>query len=359
MQRHIRVLWRLSATLVFALAVAGCAASDAGSVATDSVRTPGVTLDGAGATFPYPLYTRWFSRFADEGDARINYRAVGSGAGVQALLDGTVDFAATDAPLDATMRARLAHTGVRLVPLTVGGAGVTYHLPGIARQLRLDGSALADIFLGRIVQWNDARLSILNPEIVLPNERIIVVTRADTSGTSWILTDYLSHVSAAWAAAAGRSAHPRWPVGRSLRGNEGVAAEVKVSAYSIGVVEVVYAIQNRLPLARVRSHAGGWASPQTGSLRAAASAMVGSMDDTVEYSGSITDPPGELSYPIASLSWLIVPTRGRDVARAAATTRFIRWALTRGDDDALSLGYAPLPSAMQASLRRTWGVAAP
>jgi phosphate transport system substrate-binding protein len=350
-----RVLWCLAA----ALAAAGCSARDTSDAVKDSLRHSGVTLDGAGATFPYPLYTRWFSRFAAEGGARINYRAVGSGAGVQALLDGTVDFAATDAPLDATIRARLTRTGVRLVPLTIGGVAVTYHLPDITRQLRLDGAALADIFLGRIVQWNDPRLSSLNPDIVLPSARINVVTRADTSGTSWILTDYLSHVSTTWAARPGRSTHPEWPVGRPLRGNEGVASEVKVSAYSIGVVEVVYAMQNHLPLARVRNHAGAWASPQTGSLRAAASAMLGSMDDTVEYSGSITDPPGELSYPIASLSWLIIPTEGRDAARAAATTRFVQWALARGDDDALALGYAPLPPAMQASLRRTWGTPTP
>lgn len=355
MHTHYRVLCVASAMLL----ASGCSSRDDTGGTSDTLRAPNVTLDGAGATFPYPLYARWFSRFEAAGDARINYRSVGSGSGVQALLEGAVDFAATDAPLDATMRSRLMEKGVRVVPLTVGGVAVTYHLPDITRQLRLDGSTLADIFLGRIVKWNDPRLSSLNPDIALPAEPIVVVTRVDTSGTSWILTDYLTRVSAGWAASPGRSAHPRWPLGRPLRGNEGVASEVKVSAYAIGVVEAVYAIQNHLPLARIRNHAGAWVSPQTGSLRAAASAMVGSMDDTVEFSGSITDPPGELSYPIASLSWLIVPTHGRDAARAAATTRFIRFALSHGDDDALALGYAPLPPAMQASLRRTWSSTVP
>ena len=316
--------------------------------------TPALMLTGAGATFPYPLYTRWFSHFAERGDAKINYESIGSGAGIRELLAGTLDFAATDAPLDAAQRQELATQRIRQVPMAVGGAAETYNVPGLTRQLRLDGTALADIFLGRIATWNDPRVVALNPEIALPAHAITVVTRSDTSGTSWILTDYLSRQSADWARGPGRSRYPAWPVGSGVRGNEGVASELKATEYSIGVVEAVYAMQNHLPVARVRNHAGAWVTPQTGALRAAASAMLGSIDDTVEFATSISDAPGAESYPIASLSWLVVPSAGRDTVRVHAVQRFVAWALQHGEDDALALGYAPLPEAMRATLLRSW-----
>lgn len=340
-----------------ALIVWGC------SPAADAPRTvaqpPAVTLEGAGATFPYPLYARWFARFAEIDAARINYRSIGSGAGVRALLADSADFAASDVPLDTAERRQLAARAVRQVPMLVGGAAVTYHLPVATQQLRLDATTLADILLGRITRWNDARITSLNPDMALPSQPIRVVTRADSSGTSWILTDYLTRTSSTWAAQVGRARHPAWPVGTPVRGNEGVAAEVKATEHSIGVVEVTYAMQNRLPLARIRNHAGAWVTPQTGALRSAAQAMLTSIDDTVEFVTSIADPPGEASYPIASLSWLIVPTRGGDPARRAALERFVRWALARGDDDALALGYAPLPGAMRDALLRASAPAGP
>jgi phosphate transport system substrate-binding protein len=301
---------------------------------------------------------RWFSRFASSDSARINYQSVGSGAGIRALLAGTVDFAATDAPLDASERAQLVAQQIRLVPLAVGGAAVTYNVPGLSHQLRLDGATLGEIFLGHVTTWNDPRLIALNPDVTLPAQPITVVTRADTSGTSWILTDFLSRTSTDWARAPGRSMFPAWPVGQRIRGNEGVASELKATEFSIGVVEAVYAMQNHLPVARVRNHAGAWVTPQTGALRAAASAMLGSIDDTVEFATSISDAPGELSYPIASLSWLIVPSRGRDSVHVRAVQRFVRWALRHGEDDALALGYAPLPEPMRQTLLRSWNAPA-
>lgn len=320
----------------------------------DTARLDGVQLSGAGATFPYPVYTRWFSRFADSTGARIDYQSVGSGAGIRELLSNRVDFAATDAPLDSAERRLLGARAIRRVPLVVGGAAVTYNLPGMARQLRLDGATLGDIYLGRITHWNDARIVALNPDLTLPSQAIRLVTRADTSGTSWILTDWLTRLSPGWAAGPGRSTHPVWPLGIAARGNEGVAAEIKVTEYALGVVEVVYALQNHLPVARIRNHAGAWITPQTGALRAAASAMLGSMDDTVEFAASISDAPGELSYPMAALSWLIVPVVGRDSARTVAVTRFVNWALQHGEDDALALGYAPLPEEMRVRLLHVW-----
>ena len=316
-----------------------------------------ITLTGAGATFPYPIYTRWFSHFAETGGARIDYRSIGSGAGIRALLADSLDFAATDVPLTNTERSALSARGIRQVPLVVGGAAVTYHVPSLPRQLRLDGATLGDIFLGRITIWNDTRLVALNPDIELPAEPIRVITRADSSGTSWILTEYLARQSTAWATGPGRSRFPTWPVGTAVRGNEGVASEVKVTAYAIGVVEAVYAMQNHLPVARIRNHAGAWVTPQTGALRAAAEAMLTSIDDTVEFATSISDAPGEHSYPIAALSWLLVPSRGHDATRVAATGDFVRWALANGQDDALALGYAPLPDAMRTTLLKAWSVA--
>lgn len=341
------------AVLAALAAFAACTAARRDDSAT-TARTPSLTLTGAGATFPYPLYTRWFSHFADAGDARITYESIGSGAGVRALLAGTLDFAATDAPLDAAQRQELATQRIRQVPLTVGGAAVTYNVPGLTRQLRLDGNTLAEIFFGRIAMWNDPRIVALNPELALPAHAITVVTRSDTSGTSWILTDYLSRQSADWARGPGRSRFPAWTVGTGVRGNEGVASELKATEFSIGVVEAVYAMQNHLPVARIRNHAGAWVTPQTGALRAAASAMLGSIDDTVEFATSISDAPGADSYPIASLSWLVVPSAGRDSVRVKAVQRFVAWALQHGEDDALALGYAPLPEAMRATLLRSW-----
>jgi phosphate transport system substrate-binding protein len=311
-----------------------------------------IELAGAGATFPYPVYTRWFSRFAEAGGARISYSSIGSGAGIERLLKDSLSFAATDAPLDPAEREQLAAAGFRLVPMVVGGVAITYNLPGIIRQVRVDGALLGAIFLGTVTRWDDARLRAINPDIALPAQAIIVVSRADSSGTSWILTDYLTRVLPAWAVGPGRSRFPAWPTGRQARGNEGVAAEVKATPYAIGAVEAVYAMQNRLSVARLRNHAGAWVTPQTGNLRAAADAMLTSMDDTLEFSGSIADAPGASSYPIASLSWLIVPSGATRPAIVKPLGEFVMWALRNGAEDALSLGYAPLPDAMRESLLR-------
>lgn len=331
--------------LAGALALAACAPREESSPRTDSGR---VDLTGGGATFPYPVYTRWFSRYHDATGVRINYQAIGSGAGVRQLVAGTLDFAATDVPLDTAERRQLAARRVRQVPMLVGGVAVTYHLPGVRETLHLDAATLADILLGRITRWNDPRLVALNPGLPLPAHDLLVVYRADASGTTYIVTDYLSRVSPAWAAGPGRGKDVQFPVGLGQRGNEGVAGQVKTTPYTLGLVEAVFALQNRLPAARLRNHAGAWVTPQTGNLRAAAEAMLGSIDDTVEFATSISDAPGERSYPIASLTWLLVPVDGgRDGTRAAGIRRFVRWALQDGDTDALALGYAPVPDAMR------------
>jgi phosphate transport system substrate-binding protein len=318
--------------------------------------TPRERLDlvAGGATFPYPVYTRWFSRFADSTGVRINYQSIGSGAGLRHLTAGTLDFAATDVPPDSAERRALEAQAVRVVPMLIGGVALTYNVPGLRTPLRVDGPTLADIYLGRITKWNDARLVALNPDRTLPDRDLLVVTRADASGTTYIVSDYLTRVSPAWAVGPGRGKEVAWPVGIGARGNEGVAGQVKTTEYSIGLVEAVYAYQNRLPVARVRNHAGAWVTPETGALRAAATAMLGSIDDSTEYLVSINDAPGERSYPIASLTWLVVPQAGRSPSAHAAAARFVRWALRHGDADALGLGYAPLPDAMRSRVLALW-----
>ncbi|MCU0627499.1 MAG: phosphate ABC transporter substrate-binding protein PstS [Gemmatimonadaceae bacterium] len=340
---------------VLAAAIGFLVACTSGGDGTRDAAVPGrVDLTGGGATFPYPVYTRWFSRWYDSSRVRINYQAIGSGAGVRQLIAGTLDFAATDVPLDTSERRRLAARDVRMIPMVVGGVAVTYHLPDTRGTLRLDGPTLADILLGRITRWNDARLVALNPDLVLPANDLLVVYRADASGTTYIISDYLARVSPAWAAGPGRGKDIAWPVGLGQRGNEGVAGQVKTTPYTLGLVEAVFALQNRLPAARLRNHAGAWVTPQTGNLRAAAAAMLPSIDDTVEFATSINDAPGEQSYPIAALSWLVVPGRGgRDTTAATGVRRFVRWALQNGDTDALALGYAPLPAEMRARLLAT------
>ena len=345
-RRPVEQAVRHAAVVLLAAVVLAACGGDATSrgAPTDDAR---VDLTGGGATFPYPVYTRWFSRYLDATGTRINYQAIGSGAGVRQLVAGTLDFAATDVPLDTAERRALAARGVRQVPMVVGGVAVTYNLPGVTTALRLDGTTLADILLGRITRWNDPRLVALNPELALPAKDLLVVYRADASGTTYIVTDYLARTSTDWAAGPGRGKAIDWPVGLGQRGNEGVAGQVKTTPYTLGLVEAVYALQNRLPAARLRNHAGAWVTPATGNLRAAAEAMLGSIDDTVEFATSIADAPGAESYPIASLSWLVVPRSGRDTAHVAGVHRFVRWALQNGDNDAFALGYAPVPAAMR------------
>lgn len=313
--------------------------SDAGAVGSHLAQR--VDLTGAGATFPYPLYSRWFNDYAQRTNVRINYQSIGSGGGIRQVLAGTVDFGATDVPMTD---AELAQTPLHIlhVPTVLGAVAITYNLPALQRPLRLSPDVVADIFLARITRWNDRRIAELNPDAPLPDRDILVVHRADGSGTSYIMTDYLSTVSTAWASGPGRGKDVRWPTGIGGKGNEGVAGQVKQVVGSIGYLEVVYARQNRLPVAHIRNRSGRFISPMPFEIASAAAS--GGGQSSVDLRRSLVNAVGDHAYPIASFTYMLLApvTIGPDKMRQMVT--FLRWALTDGSDMASTLGYVALPT---------------
>jgi phosphate transport system substrate-binding protein len=318
-----------------------------------------VDLTGAGATFPYPLYARWFNEYAQRTGVRINYQSIGSGAGIRQVVARTVDFGATDVPMSDD---DVANAGGRVlhIPTAVGAVALTYNLPGLTRPLNLSGEVIAEIFLGHITRWNDARIVALNPRDTLPSRDILVVRRADGSGTSYILSDYLSAVSTAWRNGPGRGKDVEWPVGIGGKGNEGVAGQVKQMAGAIGYVEVVYARQNRLPVAHLRNRAGRFVSPMPYEIATAADGVLDRVAgaETRESSGgsatmptdladlrvSLVDQPGAQAYPIASFTWMLIAPDAVGETKLRQLVAFLRWALLEGADLASTLGYVPLPT---------------
>lgn len=316
----------------------------------DVVRTVHVDLTGAGATFPYPLYARWFNDFALISNTRINYESVGSGNGVAQLLARRSEFAATDVPLtdDEIQRAggRVVH-----VPTVVGAVAVTYNLPRLGKPLRISAEVMADIFLGRITRWNDPQLAALNREVTLPDTSITVVHRSDASGTSSIVSDFLSRASQAWATGPGRQGGAAWPVGVGGVGNEGVAGAIKQTTGAIGYLEVVYARQNRLPTAHVRNPAGRFVSPMPFEVATAAASAFeqlapSAQESTRDLRLSLLNAPGANAYPIASFTWLVFLPDVIGPERSAQIIDFVSWALQEGTETATQLGYVPLPTAV-------------
>jgi phosphate transport system substrate-binding protein len=303
-------------------------------------------LTGAGATFPYPLYSKWFSDYAAKTGVQINYQSIGSGGGVRQISEGTVDFGASDGPMsdDELRRAK----GGRILHFpTVGGAvAVTYNLPEVQAPLRLDGRTIADIFLGRITRWNAQQIAALNPGVRLPATDILVVHRSDGSGTTYVFTDYLTAVSREWAAGPGRGKEVPWPTGLGAKGNEGVAGQVKQTPGAMGYVELAYATQNRLPTAAIRNAAGNFVRPSIESTRAAMASVVGQLPPNTDYRLSIVNAPGADAYPVSSLTWLLVYEQQTDPAKGRTLRDFLRWALTEGESQAAALEYAPLPEEM-------------
>jgi phosphate transport system substrate-binding protein len=348
--------------VVAAHVLTACSPAPDSSGRTDSVvaATPGTRVDltGAGATFPYPLYARWFNDYAVRTNVRINYQSIGSGGGIRQMLAGTVDFGATDVPMTDAEIAE-AHTPIIHVPTVVGAVAITYNLPALQRPLRLAGGVVADIFLGRITRWNDPRIVALNPDAPLPDAEILVVHRADGSGTSYIMSDYLSAVSRAWAAGPGRGKDVRWPTGIGGKGNEGVAGQVKQMVGALGYLEVVYARQNRLPVAHLRNRAGRFVSPMpfevasaaTGATAAAtAGAGAGASGESAglraarDLRVSLVDAPGDNAYPLASFTWMLISPDALGPEKTRQLTDFLRWALLDGGDMASQLGYVALPT---------------
>jgi phosphate transport system substrate-binding protein len=306
-----------------------------------------VQLNGAGATFPNIIYQNWMLAYNQtHPDVKLNYQSIGSGGGIRQFSDGTVDFGGTDAPM--TDSAIAAITGnVLHIPTVLGAVVAAYTLGDVTQPIRISPDVLADIFLGKITKWNDARLVSINPGLNLPNMDIIVVHRSDGSGTSFVWTDYLSKVSPEWAQKVGKGASVNWPVGLGGRGNEGVAATVRQTPGAIGYVELGYALINKMPFAVLRNSSGNWITASLESVTAAAAGAMKDMGPTTDFRVSITNSPGAQAYPAASFTWLLIHKTYADSVKGRALVQFVWWAETDGQAKAPELGYAPLPKEMR------------
>jgi phosphate transport system substrate-binding protein len=298
-------------------------------------------LNGAGATFPYPMYSKWFNLYTQvDPSVRFNYQSIGSGGGIKQITEQTVDFGATDGPMsDEQLRAAPGH--IMHFPTVMGADVLTYNVEGLSSGLKLTPNVIAGIFLGKITKWNDAAIAAPNPGANLPPRDIIVVHRSDGSGTSYIFTDYLSKISAEWNNKVGKATSVNWPVGLGGKGNEGVTGLVKQTPFSIGYVELIYATSNELPYADVQNAAGAFVTPSLESVTAAAAALAQSMPD--DFRVSITNAPGADAYPISSLTWLLVYEKQKDTEKGKKLVQFLTWMIHDGQQRAPALHYAPLP----------------
>jgi phosphate transport system substrate-binding protein len=324
--------------------VLSCSPRDQGSKPQSgaSGSAPGATLTGAGATFPNPIYTKWFDAYAKATGVRINYQSIGSGGGIRQFIEGTVDFGATDGPMN-DQQITAVQGNVLHVPTVLGAVVVTYNLPALGKTtLKFDGTTIADIFLGRITRWNDPRISALNPGLKLPGMDIIVVHRSDGSGTTFIFTDFLSKISPEWKTKVGNATSVEWPVGLGGKGNEGVTQQVKQSEGAIGYVELIYALSNGLPAAELKNADGKFVEPTLKSVSAAAASS--KLPPETDFRVSITNAPGVDAYPISSFTWLLVHKESRDSAKASQLRAFLKWMLQpEAQRMAADLHYAPLP----------------
>ncbi len=299
-------------------------------------------INGAGATFPYPIYSKWFDEYAKVDPAvRFNYQSIGSGGGQKQILAETVDFGASDGPMSDDNLGK-APGKILHIPTVAGAVVVTYNLPGDPK-LKLDGPTVADIFLGKITRWNDHRIAVLNAGVKLPVTDLVVVHRSDGSGTSYIFSDYLSSVSKDWETHVGRNTSVKWPMGLGAKGNEGVAGQVKQLPGTIGYIELAYAHQNKLPFADLKNSSGHFVAASLSSVtEALATAKI--PDD---FRFSMVNPPGDKAYPIAGATWLLVYEKQKDAAKGKKLVEFLNWAVTQGEGMAASLDYAALPAGVQ------------
>ncbi len=337
---------RLIAVMAMAALLSACGKAPAPKAGASGDQSQ---LSGAGATFPAPLYSAWASGYASADGAHVNYQAIGSGGGIKQIKDATVDFGGTDKPLEA---AELAASGLDQFPTVLGGVVPVVNAPGIAPgQVRLDGPLLADIFLGKVGKWNDARIAAMNPGVSLPNLPITIVHRSDGSGTSFLFTTYLSDVSPEWKAKVGASDSVQWPAGLGGKGNDGVAAFVRQTAGSIGYVEYAYAKQNKLSYLLLKNHSGAFVAPDAAGFAAAAAGA--DWSKAPGFYLLLLDQPGDKSWPITGATFIL--TR-QDAApeRVAAVHKFFGWAYDQGDRDADRLDYVPLPASVKALVRASW-----
>ena len=309
-----------------------------------------ITLNGAGATFPYPMYSKWFSEYNKlHPDIQFNYRSIGSGGGIRQVLAGTVDFGATDGPMTDEQLAQ-AKTKILHIPTVLGADVPAYNIPGVTEELKFTPELLANIFLGKITSWNDAALAKANPGVNLPNQPIIVIHRSDGSGTTYIFTDYLSKVSTDWKNQVGKGTSVKWPVGLGGKGNEGVAGMIRQMQGSIGYVELIYAVNNHIAYGSVKNAGGQFVKASLESVTAAA-ASVKSMP--ADFRVSITNAPGKDTYPIASFTWLLIPNPSKDRAKGKIIADFLNWMVEDGQKMTADLSYAPLPEGVEAKVKET------
>jgi phosphate transport system substrate-binding protein len=298
-------------------------------------------MNGAGATFPYPIYSKWFDEYTKvDPSVRFNYQSIGSGGGIRQITERTVDFGASDGPM-TDEQLKKAPNELLHIPTVLGAVVATYNLPGNPK-LRFTPDLLADIFLGKITQWNDPRVTAANPGVSLPKQAILVVHRSDGSGTTYIWVDYLSKISKDWEQKVGRGTSVNWPVGLGGKGNEGVAGQIKSTPGALGYVELAYAIKNNLPAAAIRNAGGKFIEPSIPSTTAAAAGAAKIMP--ADFRVSLTNAPGDAAYPIASFTWLLVYKEQADPVKGLALVKFLRWAIHDGQKYTADLLYAPLPA---------------
>ena len=311
----------------------------AGVSATASAQ---MMINGAGATFPYPIYSKWFDEYAKvDPSVRFNYQSIGSGGGQKQILAQTVDFGASDGPMSDENLAK-APGKILHIPTVAGAVVITYNLPGNPA-VKFDGDTIAGIFLGQIKKWNDSKLTALNPGAKLPDQDVVVVHRSDGSGTTFIFTDYLSKISPEWKSKAGNNTSVNWPTGLGGKGNEGVSGQVKQTPGAIGYVELIYAIQNKMPYADVKNAAGEFVKATVDSVTAA----LATAEIPDDFRFSMTNAPGKEAYPISGATWLLVYQQQKDPAKGKKLVEFLKWSMTKGEGIAKTLDYAPLPENVQ------------
>jgi len=349
---------KLAALMFLAVACAkeGANNSSTASSTSSTVSSGGsVDLTGAGATFPYPIYSKWFSDYATATDVKINYQSIGSGGGIRQLSEQTVDFGASDSPMSDDEMAKAKGGPILHIPTVLGADVITYNLPGVTAALKLTPAVIADIFMGKVKKWNDTRIATLNAGVSLPATDILVVHRSDGSGTTYIFTDYLSTAVPAWKTSVGKGKEVKWPVGLGAKGNEGVAGQVKQTPGSIGYVELAYATQNNLPIAAIRNKSGQFVAASVPAVTAAAAGAAKALPANTDYRISIVDAPGADSYPISSFTWILVYQKQTDAVKGKKLVDFLNWALTEGEKSAVTLDYAPLPAEMATTVKAKIG----
>jgi phosphate transport system substrate-binding protein len=327
---------RIAGLLTALLVLAG-----AGIVLADNP----LSINGAGATFPFPMYSKWFDEYHKKNAGiQINYQSIGSGGGIKQVTEGTVDFGASDGPMnDDQLKAFKDKHGFGILhfPTVLGADIPTYNIPGVSSELNFTPDAIAGIFLGKITKWNDPAIAGVNKGVNLPANDIVVVHRSDGSGTTYIWTDYLSKVSEDWKNKVGKGASINWPVGLGGKGNEGVAGLIKQTPNSFGYIELIYAIQNNMPYGRVKNSSGAFIKADLAGVTAAAAGAAKDMPD--DFRVSITNAPGKAAYPISSFTWLLIPEKFSDAGKRDAIKGFVSWMLTDGQNSAEALSYAKLP----------------